>query len=117
MIHKFKGLPGERSVSKGHYHFMDERRGWAVVDKDQWTQNIFPGSRLSMSIILAELHASSAQCPRNKTHRVLMPETPASEPSNWLYILLEFLVIITNSFLVSIAVWSSGRLIWTWLVS
>jgi hypothetical protein len=83
MRHKFKGLPGDMSVKVGHYHVVDERRRWAAVGKEQWDKSVFPGSKLSMSIVLAELRTTLGACPRNQSHRVLASGTSVDGPYNW----------------------------------
>jgi hypothetical protein len=81
--HKFAGFPGESSVNKGQYRIVDERRNWAIVPKDRWSNEIFPGALLSMAVVLTELRFSPNSCPRDLTHRTSACEDTNSGPFLW----------------------------------
>jgi hypothetical protein len=84
MRHKFTGFPGESSVKMGQYHVVDERRDWAVVPKERWSRDVFPGAMLSMSIVLTEVRNNSEGCPRDEKHRVSISDGTTSGPIVWL---------------------------------
>ncbi|KAI9836029.1 MAG: hypothetical protein M1819_001640 [Sarea resinae] len=60
----FRDLPGETKVIGGKYHILDSRRQGALVSRDTWSQSIFPGAQLSMSMILSILGRKEGYCPR-----------------------------------------------------
>jgi hypothetical protein len=67
----------------GRYIVVDERRKWACLDREQWKQHVFPGSKLSLSIVLAELRTTPGKCPRNQNHKVSANESSAGGPYTW----------------------------------
>ncbi|KAI9864391.1 MAG: hypothetical protein M1813_003311 [Trichoglossum hirsutum] len=61
---EFKDTPGESKVLEGHYHLIDTGRQGRLIGKEDWSQSIFPGSTVSMSMILSELRRQRGMCPR-----------------------------------------------------
>ncbi|KAL9618414.1 MAG: hypothetical protein Q9160_006855 [Pyrenula sp. 1 TL-2023] len=60
----FRGLSAEAQVLSGSYHLIDEKRKHTLISPEAWSQSIFPGARVSMSVILSALTASDGICPR-----------------------------------------------------
>lgn len=81
--HKFTGLPGQSNIDKGQYSIVDERRKWAVIPKERWSKEVFPGALLSMAVVLTELQISSEGCPRDPTHRTSASDHPNNGPTLW----------------------------------
>ncbi|KAI9783622.1 MAG: hypothetical protein M1816_001213 [Peltula sp. TS41687] len=61
---EFKGIPGESKVLDGQYHILDSKRQCALISKEAWTQSVFPGADLTMSMIMAFVRSRSGSCPR-----------------------------------------------------
>jgi hypothetical protein len=55
---------GERKVEAGQYQVISTKRTSALVTSQNWAQSIFPGSNISMSIIMAHLRMEAGMCPR-----------------------------------------------------
>ncbi|KAL8718286.1 MAG: hypothetical protein Q9225_004564, partial [Loekoesia sp. 1 TL-2023] len=63
---QFKGLPGEDKISTGQYHIIDPMRHGSIVKQEDWTRSVFPGTTISMSILLSSLRRAGQRCPRPK---------------------------------------------------
>jgi DNA-binding XRE family transcriptional regulator len=61
---KFKDLPGERSVKNGQYVMLDTTRRDHAIDVHFWKQSVFPGSSITMSVIVTGQHFIRGACPR-----------------------------------------------------
>ncbi|KAF8858658.1 hypothetical protein BDZ45DRAFT_622010 [Acephala macrosclerotiorum] len=48
----FEGLPGEHQVLEGQYHVLNARQKGLIIDRNRWERSIFPGSEVSMSIVI-----------------------------------------------------------------
>lgn len=60
----FRELPGEERVLKGQYHVLNAKREGLVIDKNRWEPSVFPGSQVTMSIILTTQVFLDGVCPR-----------------------------------------------------
>ena len=56
----FEGVPGEQKVLNGDYVLMNGLIQGLEIDKDAWEQLVFPGSQVSMSVIIKALCAENA---------------------------------------------------------
>ena len=59
---EFRDAPGKRQVLAGQYTISDPRG--TLVTKENWSQFIFPGSEITMSVILTMLRLQIGKCPR-----------------------------------------------------
>lgn len=59
----FRNLPGEARVNCGRYvlHNMQTKQ---VVKKSTWTQTVFPGAKVGMSMLITEYPIDIGYCPR-----------------------------------------------------
>jgi hypothetical protein len=61
----FMQKPGEQLVIQGQYHLLKgSRTKELIINKNRWDQVVFPGSNISMSIIIVELLFREGLCPR-----------------------------------------------------
>ena len=60
----FKGMPGQKHVEYGQYLILDLRSGRSITDSRQWERNVFPRSRLRMSVILSKQSNDGKSCPK-----------------------------------------------------
>jgi hypothetical protein len=51
-------------VLAGQYTIADARNPGAVLTKDNWSQMVFPGTQITMSVILSMLRLQIGKCPR-----------------------------------------------------
>jgi hypothetical protein len=61
---EFEALPGESRVLQGQFHIINARRKTQIISPEQWSQIVFPGSEISMSIIIDKLPLKRGICPR-----------------------------------------------------
>ena len=59
---EFRNAPGKPQVLAGQYTITDARS--TLVTKENWNQSIFPGSEITMSVILSMLRLQIGKCPR-----------------------------------------------------
>jgi hypothetical protein len=70
----FKDVPGESKVLEGQYHIVDAKRPDNLISRQDWSQSVFPGAELSMSVIISLLKRQSGRCPRSKCSGVVVQE-------------------------------------------
>lgn len=64
--HQFEGLPGERRVLAGHYMVVDSSLDNSLITRQDWTQMVFPGKRIAMSMLVEQLQERiKDSCPRS----------------------------------------------------
>jgi hypothetical protein len=61
---QFKQLPGEKLVEQGRYHLLDTKRKDLVIDRSRWERSVFPGTGISMSMIILGMLFNKGSCPR-----------------------------------------------------
>ncbi|OAG42663.1 hypothetical protein AYO21_02946 [Fonsecaea monophora] len=61
---EFKGIPGEAKVLEGQYHLIDTKGGGAIIKKQDWHRTVFPGSSVTMSVIISQIRWQGGLCPR-----------------------------------------------------
>jgi len=63
---EFRDLPGEEKVQAGNYLIWDALSGYEPLDERGWRARVFPGSQLSMSMLIELLvpSASGSECLR-----------------------------------------------------
>jgi hypothetical protein len=61
---EFGNAPGRRQVLAGQYTIADARNPGVIVTKDNWSQVVFPGAQITMSVILSMLRLQVGKCPR-----------------------------------------------------
>ncbi|PMD62077.1 uncharacterized protein K444DRAFT_525361 [Hyaloscypha bicolor E] len=61
---RFKQLPGEKLVEQGRYHLLDTKRKDLVIDRSRWERSVFPGTGISMSMIILGMLFNKGSCPR-----------------------------------------------------
>ncbi|KIX92484.1 uncharacterized protein Z520_11804 [Fonsecaea multimorphosa CBS 102226] len=61
---EFKGVPGEAKVSEGQYHLIDTKGAGAIIRKEDWHRTVFPGSSVTMSVIISQIRWQGGLCPR-----------------------------------------------------
>jgi len=71
--YQFRELPGEQRVLMGQYHVLNARREGLIIDKNRWEQSIFPGSQVTMSIILTTQVFLNGVCPRPGCGQMISP--------------------------------------------
>jgi hypothetical protein len=64
---EFKDKPGEERVFRKQYLIVDSKSKDAVVTEQEWSQLVFPGSHLAMSILIERLRSTIAanKCPKS----------------------------------------------------
>ncbi|KAI9727065.1 MAG: hypothetical protein M1834_008533 [Cirrosporium novae-zelandiae] len=62
---EFKNAPGFNQVVQGQYHLLNVKQLDSIIDKEEWDRRIFPGSEITMSIILSRLQSRPGVCPRS----------------------------------------------------
>ena len=64
---EFKDKPGEERVFQKQYLIMDARSNDAVVTEEEWSRLVFPGSQLTMSVLIEKLRSTIAanKCPKS----------------------------------------------------
>lgn len=62
----FQNKPGGQSVDCDQYCIIDARFGTILIGREEWSQRVFPGSRLVMSIIIESLRRKQGSCPRRQ---------------------------------------------------
>ena len=60
---EFKELPGARNVLSGQYYILNAVNH-SPIDKDRWSDKVFPGTKLLMSAIIGSLNVRPGFCPR-----------------------------------------------------
>ena len=68
---EFRNLPGESRVFEGLYHLADTRRRGVLIKRENWSGSIFPGSRISMFMIVSRSGALRGECPRCERQRLV----------------------------------------------
>jgi hypothetical protein len=61
---QFRDLPGEQRVLGGRYHVLNAKRKGLIIDKNRWGRSVFPGSQITMSVILTTEAFPVGICPR-----------------------------------------------------
>ena len=61
---QFVDVPGSSQVSKGQYHILDGRDSLQLVTKTNWSQGVFPGSEVTMAVVLSMVRIEEGRCPR-----------------------------------------------------
>ncbi|KAF2195525.1 hypothetical protein K469DRAFT_14220 [Zopfia rhizophila CBS 207.26] len=63
---QFRGLPGEQKVLRRQYLILDAKSGDEPISEQEWARTVFPGSILSMSVIMDRLASKGGgnHCPR-----------------------------------------------------
>ncbi|KAF2470901.1 uncharacterized protein BDR25DRAFT_314084 [Lindgomyces ingoldianus] len=65
---EFKGVPGERMVSRNKFHILDPKRSYRRITEGNWERSVLHGSSLAMSIVLERRHPNIENiCPRCTT--------------------------------------------------
>lgn len=60
----FKGLPGEGKIISGDYYLLDSNIRGLIINKAHWERLVFPGRKVSMSILIKALSRDERTCPR-----------------------------------------------------
>ncbi|KAH8661518.1 hypothetical protein BGZ60DRAFT_517255 [Tricladium varicosporioides] len=61
---QFKNLPGERRVLNRQFHILNTRNPNFFIDETKWERSIFPGSQITMSMVMYGLLFHAGKCPR-----------------------------------------------------
>jgi hypothetical protein len=61
---EFKNLPGERRVLKRQFRILNTRNPNLFIDEAKWERSIFPGSQITMSMVMYGLLFQAGKCPR-----------------------------------------------------
>ncbi|KAL0639007.1 hypothetical protein Q9L58_001888 [Maublancomyces gigas] len=61
---EFENLPGELNIRRGLYHIVDTKLASNVTGESAWSQGVFPGMRLQMSVIIESFRRRGRSCPR-----------------------------------------------------
>ncbi|EXJ76644.1 uncharacterized protein A1O5_01152 [Cladophialophora psammophila CBS 110553] len=61
---EFKGVPGESKVLEGQYHLIDIKRPEALIKREDWHRSVFPGSSVTMLMIISQIRWQGGLCPR-----------------------------------------------------
>ncbi|KEF62857.1 uncharacterized protein A1O9_00830 [Exophiala aquamarina CBS 119918] len=61
---EFKDVPGQLKVIEGEYHLIDSKKDGTLIKKDDWKKLVFPGSSITMSMIISQMRWQGALCPR-----------------------------------------------------
>jgi hypothetical protein len=74
LLTKFRNNPGGPQVGAGLYQLVLEGRSPRIVDADNWSAAVFPGSRVTMFIVLSSLRIPPNRCPRPSCNRLVSLE-------------------------------------------
>ena len=61
---EFKQKPGEQRVIQGQYHLLKGSTKDLIIDRLKWERAVFPGSNISMSMVIAGMVFQEGLCPR-----------------------------------------------------
>jgi hypothetical protein len=61
---EFKDVPGQLKVMGGEYHLIDAKKDGLLIKQDDWNKFIFPGSSITMSMIISQMRWQGGLCPR-----------------------------------------------------
>ena len=59
----FKGLPGEGKITSGDYYLLDSKIHGLIISKAHWERVVFPGRKISMSVVIKTLSGNEGNCP------------------------------------------------------
>ena len=62
---EFEGTLGENLVQQNQYRILDSRIRGHAIDASTWSNEVYPGSQIKMSMVLAEASFESGRCPRD----------------------------------------------------
>jgi hypothetical protein len=79
---EFKALPGEKRVLSGHYYILNAKRKDMVIKQERWKQSVFPGSHVSMSMIIVGQIFKEDYYPRSCGGEYSLPNN-GSRTINW----------------------------------
>jgi hypothetical protein len=60
----FRGLPGELQVLQGRYRITTTQERPVLIDPNQWSRFVFPGSKIAMAVVFDELAVTRNLCPK-----------------------------------------------------
>jgi hypothetical protein len=90
---EFKQKPGEQRVIQGQYHLLKgSRTKDLIIDRKKWERAVFPGSNISMSMVITGLLFQEGLCPRSACGARNPPPFDGSTHIIWL--VNPFLVIM-----------------------
>jgi hypothetical protein len=61
---EFKDVPGQLKVMEGEYYLIDAKKDGLLIKKDDWNRFVFPGSSITMSMIISQMRWQGGLCPR-----------------------------------------------------
>jgi hypothetical protein len=62
----FKDKPGENKVGYRRYLLRDSKILEELISSDNWGRVVFPGSEVSMAMLLSKPYDASSECPRTR---------------------------------------------------
>ena len=60
---RFEGVPGQDNVRDGTYHILLNTTQQQIVRKDDYEGTVFPGTKITMSMILSLIKTLAQYCP------------------------------------------------------
>jgi len=81
---EFKQKPGEQRVIQGNYHLLKgSRTKDLIIDRNKWEHDVFPGSNISMSMVITDLLFQEGLCPRLACGARNLPPSDGSTSIIW----------------------------------
>ena len=62
---ELKGTLAENLVQQNQYRILDSRIPGHAIDANTWSREVYPGSQIKMSMVLAETSFDAGRCPRS----------------------------------------------------
>ena len=89
-------FPGRKQVQDGQYVVAKGSMNNLAVTKSNWSEQVFPGSQLSMTVILSMLKLQRGRCPRPSCDYIIANVTGHNNFVTWQVYLSTMLVLSTD---------------------